>query len=80
MGHSFAISDNLYVRRWYIPSAWEYRNPWPPEHVLEQLEDWPASEYDWLIVRGMIGEADLIRAGNVLSRYCRRLVRAGKDY
>ena len=81
MGHSFAISANLYARRWVVPAKWKYRNPWAPEHERGIIaETWPDSEYSNLIDAGAIGANDLRRAGNVLNRYCRILVRGGKDY
>ena len=83
--HAFGISETLYAYGEEIPAAWGFRDPWPVDYRRELLEsdddaEWPDSEYADMLRVGDITGDDLRRAGNVLNRYCRRLVRAGKDY
>lgn len=88
MSHSFAISENLYAYGEDIPAEWQFRDPWPADYRRAEIEDddentgrhWPDCEYSSLYRAGEITGDDLRHAGNVLSRYCRRLVWAGKDY
>lgn len=81
MGHLFAIAETLYANREYVPDAWQFRCPWPPETRREHLaEIWPDEEYFAAYDRGDVTADRLRQAGEVMRRYVRRVRCAGRDY
>ena len=75
MQHWFGIANVLTVNVYDVPAHWQYR-----PGADETTEEWPDSEYQWLLDEGYVTADDLRRAGNVLARYARACERAGRSY
>lgn len=77
MGWFFGVADVL----WHagedsIPPEWEYGH----SPVCDGPEDYPDAEISEMFDSGEIDLADLVRFGNMLSRYTDILRAAGHDY
>lgn len=78
MSHWFGIAGTLQRHEpEAIPSAWHYR---PGIGVEEEVTEYPDCEWEDGFIFGDFTAADLVHAGNVLSRYADLLKLKGLDY